>query len=123
MTLTMDWGVTGAILFGRQRSKAHHQTTGNYVEKTGPRFEPPYQHRATSHYTHGPYDHDRTRTVAIPNVGGFAGTTLKFPDIQFSLGYRADFFFGAMDGGIDAVKKESVGFYGPFATISIGLGG
>jgi hypothetical protein len=37
--------------------------------------------------------------------------------------YRADFFFGAMDGGIDTAKKENVGFYGPFATISIGLGG
>jgi hypothetical protein len=40
-----------------------------------------------------------------------------------SFGYRADFFFGAMDGGIDTRNTSTVSFHGPFATISIGLGG
>src|SRR6185437_13168392 len=40
-----------------------------------------------------------------------------------SFGYRADFFFGAMDGGIDTRNTSTVGFHGPFATISLGLGG
>lgn len=44
-------------------------------------------------------------------------------NFKLSLGYRADFFFGAIDGGIDARKSETVGFYGPFASIGIGLGG
>jgi|HubBroStandDraft_2_1064218.scaffolds.fasta_scaffold44336_3 hypothetical protein len=44
-------------------------------------------------------------------------------NFKVSAGYRADFFFGAMDGGLDTAKKENVGFYGPFATISVGLGG
>ena len=44
---------------------------------------------------------DRTRTVIVPNLGGFAGVSYCFPDAKLSLGYRADFFFGAMDGGID----------------------
>jgi hypothetical protein len=59
----------------------------------------------------------------VPNIGGMAGLSLKFPNAKVSLGYRADFFFGAMDGGIDIAHKENVGFYGPFAAISIGLGG
>jgi len=40
-----------------------------------------------------------------------------------SFGYRADFFFGAVDEGIDARHTKNLGFDGPFTTISIGLGG
>jgi len=61
--------------------------------------------------------------VIVPNIGGFAGLSLRFPNAKVSFGYRADAFFGAMDGGIDARKTYDRDFYGPFATISIGLGG
>lgn len=30
---------------------------------------------------------------------------------------------GVMDGGIDTAKSENVGFYGPFASVSAGIGG
>jgi hypothetical protein len=40
-----------------------------------------------------------------------------------SFGYRADGFFGAIDGGIDTYKSYNRGFFGPYANISIGLGG
>ncbi len=59
----------------------------------------------------------------MPNLGGFAGISFIFQSAKVSLGYRADFFFGAMDGGIDTAKNENVGFYGPFASVSVGLGG
>ena len=65
----------------------------------------------------------RLRSVIVPNVGGFAGLSFHYANAKVSFGYRADIFLGAMDGGIDAVKKENVGFYGPFASVSIGLGG
>jgi hypothetical protein len=45
------------------------------------------------------------------------------PNSEISLGYRADFFFGAVDGGLSTPEKETRGFYGPFAKISVGLGG
>jgi hypothetical protein len=63
------------------------------------------------------------RTIIVPNVGGFAGLSFHVENFKISAGYRADLFFGAMDGGIDAAKSENVGFYGPFATVSVGLGG
>ena len=59
----------------------------------------------------------------MPNLGGFAGISVKYPNAKISLGYRADFFFGAVDAGIDARRTKDLGFNGPFATISIGLGG
>jgi hypothetical protein len=40
-----------------------------------------------------------------------------------SVGYRADFFFGAMDTGLDTRDRETRSFYGPYASVSIGLGG
>ena len=61
--------------------------------------------------------------MTIPNVGGFAGVSFRYANAKVSFGYRGDFFFNAMDTGWDTRKSSTVGFYGPFATISIGLGG
>jgi hypothetical protein len=49
--------------------------------------------------------------------------TYRIQDFKISAGYRADFFFNAMDGGNDVRRSEKIGNYGPFATISFGLGG
>jgi hypothetical protein len=116
--LSFDGGINAAVLFGRQRAKIHHQTSGQYQQL---RFG---SEQGSRYVTYQPpaVNHTRVRTVTIPNVGGFAGLTYRIENFKMSAGYRADLFFGAMDGGIDAAKKENVGFYGPFASISIGLG-
>lgn len=112
----LDWGVNAALLFGRQKVRVQHQGTSQYRPATK------YARRyVKSHYSANPPA--RSRSVAVPNVGGFAGLTFRIENFKMSAGYRADFFFGAMDGGIDARKNETTGFYGPFASISFGLGG
>ena len=114
---SIDWGLNAALLFGRQKAVTHHQTTGQYhVQKYHNGFPSGY----TPLYSHSA-DHVRARSVVIPNVGGFAGVSVKFPNAKLSLGYRADYFFGAVDGGIDVRRSEDMSFHGPFATISIGL--
>jgi hypothetical protein len=115
--LTFDWGINAAVLFGRQKVKAHHETNSYHHYPTsgiviGTTTAPPNVRNPA-----------RSRSVTVPNIGGFAGLSLKFPNAKVSLGYRADFFFGAIDGGIDARKTYDRAFYGPFATVSIGLGG
>ena len=115
--LTFDWGVNAALLFGRQKAKIQHQTTG--------RFHSTYA-AATSlpiTYQRGPVDHTRSRGVVVPNIGGFAGFSVKYPNAKVSFGYKVDFFFGAMDGGVDVRRTEDIGFHGPYASISIGLRG
>lgn len=122
--LSFDWGVNAALLFGRQKTKIHRQTTALYHEAavTGYFFHrtslgtrvPVYDHQSTS---------DRSHNVVVPNVGGFAGISFKYSEARVSFGYKADFFFGAMDGGIDTRKTYNRSFYGPFASVSIGLGG
>lgn len=109
---TVDWGVNAALLFGRQKAKVSHQTTGRFSH--GKYLAPSYQNY--------PAPRTSARSVTIPDVGGFAGVSLKWPNAKISLGYRADFFFGAVDGGIDKRVSKTLGLNGPYASISVGLG-
>ncbi|HTO41342.1 MAG TPA: hypothetical protein VL026_10225 [Rhizomicrobium sp.] len=113
--LSFDWGVNAAVLFGRQKVNGSHKTSGVHM---GDFAAPP-----KSTYNLPTKFIARSRTVVVPNVGGFAGVSARYAHAKFSLGYRGDFFFGAMDGGIDARATHNRSFHGPFATISVGLGG
>jgi hypothetical protein len=116
----LDWGVNAALLFGKQKVRVHHQTTGHYQTGYAPFGTPP---TPVLVYHPAPVNVTRAKSITVPNVGGFAGISYQFANAKLSLGYRADFFFGAMDGGIDARKSFNRDFYGPYATVSIGLGG
>jgi hypothetical protein len=121
--LSFDWGVNGAVLFGRQKAHVSHFTSGAHITHK------PRVGSVAAHFTYNPIytpvdvDTTRTRSVTIPNLCVFAGLSVRYPNAKVSLGYRADMLFGAMDTGIDAHHSQNVGFHGPFATISIGLGG
>ena len=113
--ITFDWGINAALLFGRQKMRGHHQSTERYH---GHKYSANYR-KVLHHYSYNP---SRSRSITVPNVGGFAGFSLRWPNAKVSLGYRGDFFFGAMDGGVDTRKNETLGFNGPYASISVGLG-
>jgi hypothetical protein len=117
--ITFDWGAGAGILFGRQKASGN-QTTSEYRYRwAGGGFN---RHTYNELYHHSD-SHDRDRSVVVPNVGGQAALSLNWPNAKVSFGYRVDFFFGAIDGGIDTQQSQDIGFYGPFATVSIGLGG
>jgi hypothetical protein len=114
--LMLDVGVNAALLFGRQKARTRHNTAAYYKEPIKYGGYPALYPAQATHST-------RSRSVTVPNLGGFAGISLKYPNAKVALGYRADFFFGAIDTGIDQRRTKELGFYGPFATVSIGLGG
>jgi len=129
--LALDWGLDGAVLFGRQKVSGHHQTETNAFDKNGFRELGGFHNGPGSGYfytqsvTHDmppPVNIDRSREVTVPDVGATIGLSLVFPNAKVSLGYRADVFFGAMDGGIDTRKSENRAFYGPYASVSVGIG-
>jgi hypothetical protein len=119
-SIAVDWGVNGSLLFGRQRSRTHGQTTEVQVQTlynttVGAKGRVPvYQHPMPPLV--------RSKNVTVPNLGGFAGVSWRTANAKISLGYRADYFFNVLDGGIDAAQKENRAFYGPFASISVGIG-
>ncbi|HEY5238087.1 MAG TPA: hypothetical protein VIJ62_06880 [Rhizomicrobium sp.] len=114
--ISFDWGLNAAVLFGRQRAKIHHQTTGRYH---GSKYGS-YSFRKTVYSTGT--NRMRARMIVVPNVGATAALSFHYADAKVTLGYSADMFFGAMDGGIDAHKNENRSFYGPFVTVAVGLG-
>jgi len=119
MAVHLDWGVTGAVLFGRQKVKSDHQVSGRYVKGLA-------SGSLVSHYPtvpQAPVQVHRSRSVVVPDIEGFAAVSFRLPNSKISVGYRGDFFFDAMDVGLDASKNSTIGYYGPFATVSIGLGG
>jgi len=109
--LTLDWGVSAALLFGRQKAKIDHTTSGFH-----------YKYGVHSPYTHPHNDPLRSRNVTVPELSGFIGLSARLPHSKVSIGYKGDIWFGAMDTGIDARKTSNLTFNGPYASISIGLG-
>ena len=121
--LDFDWSLNAALLFGRQKTQTKHHSTERY--QTGGDFSNIVGVSLgnivlVSQTT--PPQRSRSRNVTVPNVGGSAGISFKYDNAKISFGYRADFFFNAIDGGIDARKNENRAFYGPYASISIGIG-
>jgi len=111
--LALDWGAGAALLFGRQKAKVKHHMSSAY-------FHGFSLYNISNHNTQ--FSTARSRRVTVPDLSGFAGISFRYVDAKLSLGYRADFFFGALDGGIDTRKSTTRGFYGPFASINVGLG-
>lgn len=119
--LTLDWSVNAAVLFGRQKTRTQHQSTGRYFSHNGLIiFVNTIAPQTTAQYVG--VSRTRSRNVTVPNVGGSVGLSWRLQNFKVSMGYKADFFFNAIDGGIDARKSENRAFYGPYASISIGLG-
>jgi iron complex outermembrane receptor protein len=118
--VALDWGLNAALLFGRQKASIHHQVTAQYHSG---KYSHPAQYPRITLYHHSTNPPARARTVIVPNIGGSLGVSFAYSSVKIDAGYRADMFFGAMDGGIDTRKSENRDFYGPFATISIGIGG
>ena len=139
--IAVDWGANGAVLFGRQRAAGVHKTRGAYycsgrfgayIGRTGScpvptpyhltRLNDQVQKSQISHYQHTK-SFNRSRMVTVPDIGAFVGLSMKYRNAKVSFGYRVDEFFGAVDGGIDNFKSENRGYYGPYANISVGIGG
>jgi len=114
--IAVDWGVNAAILFGRQRANLHHHSSTCYEHGMG------YLNSCLITTTQA-HPYNRSRRVTVPNLGGYAGLSVRYSNAKVSLGYRADEFFGAIDGGEYVAKKDNRGFYGPYLSLSVGLGG
>ncbi len=104
---SFDWGANAAILFGRQKTDLSLRTRdARYYPGAGYPLYTSGTVKVLSQSTNTP---SRNRTVIVPNIGGFAGLSWHLPNAKVSLGYRADFFFGAIDGGSLRRKRKRAG--------------
>jgi len=121
--LTLDFGINGAELFGRQKAKTDHATSAysKTAYRAGGARDYNFLYSRNSDPSHNHHS-TRSKSVSVPNIGGSIGISFRYPNFKFSLGYRYDTFLNAMDTGIDARKTSNLTFHGPYASISIGLG-
>jgi hypothetical protein len=119
--IAVDWNVDGSLLFGRQKSKGVHQSSKAHC--SGVFYQGVACNVGAPTVVHPAVPHDRSRSVTVPNIGGSLGLSFRSGDAKVNFGYRADIFFNAMDTGIDEYKSSNILFHGPYASISIGLGG
>lgn len=114
-SVSLDWGINAAILFGKQKnSEVHHSSSAyNCYGRICDNVHVQYAPRSSEARS--------AKNVTVPNLGGFAGVSYRVAEFKASAGYRADFFFHAIGTKIDVRKTSNTAFHGPFATISIGL--
>lgn len=126
--LSLDFGINGAVLFGRQKADVSHSTSRHDHDGSSTSYVTEVHHQThtihyVTHYANMPPAQHRTRNVTVPDLGGNIGISYRIENAKLGFGYRIDHFFGAMDGGIDTRRSEDLGFQGLFATFSVGLGG
>ena len=107
--LTFDWGVNArtAVRPADARS-THHQTTARLSRYNSAKY-----HRSIGIAVQAPVTRTHRATSPCPISAASRGCRSAISNAKISLGYRADFFFGAIDGGIDTRKTENRGFYRP----------
>jgi outer membrane receptor protein involved in Fe transport len=114
--INFDWGVNAALLFGQQ--KVSIQQTRLY--KKCPGFNG-FAGVTCTYIYNTPTSIPRSKNVTVPNLGGYVGASARYRNAKINLGYRVDWFFGAMDGGQEKAKSYDRGFYGPYLNVSLGL--
>ncbi|HVZ17804.1 MAG TPA: hypothetical protein VG897_11845, partial [Terriglobales bacterium] len=80
--IMLDWGVNVAVLFGKQKTKVRHQTSGqqHYAGYNADRPIPSYGYHSL--YNHPRVDISRSRSVTVPNIGGMGGFSIKWPNAK-----------------------------------------
>ena len=119
---SLDWGVNLGVLFGKRNASLHHTVNHCRVgwkeqcggEAEGIGYDLPSIVEPAD-------DVNRSSMVSVPNIGGYIGASMKYRNGKVSLGYRADTFFNAIDGGEETAKSYNRGFYGPYLNVSLGL--
>jgi outer membrane receptor protein involved in Fe transport len=121
--VSFDWGLNASVLFGQQKVVLHH--TAEHCRHTGLGINAGCDGvgiGGQDGQTHEP-DEDiyRSTSATVPNIGGYLGASVRYRNSKLSLGYRADTFFNAVDGGQQTKDTFNRGFYGPYLNVSLGL--
>jgi len=112
--LAIDWGLNASVLFGRQKANVDHQTYHCRAIGIKTNLQCAYTTSLAKTYK-------RSRNVAVPNLGGYLGASVRYQNAKIKLGYRADWFSNVIDGGQEVHKDSDRSFYGPYLKVSVGL--
>lgn len=113
--ILLDWGVNAGVLFGRRKySEEHHTSEAYHCVGRYCGTQPDINVSGSTNLN---------KNTTVPNLGGSIGISYQLGNMKLNAGYRADFFFGAMPAGDAGTGTSTVGFHGPYASLSVGVGG
>jgi len=121
-SLEAEFGLGGAVLFGRQTAKVSGDLRGDYHTgyaqqgKYGPGLQ-------VSDAYETPFSYHRSKSVTVPGVNANLGLSYTLGGLRLSGGYRIERYFDAIDGGIAERKTYDRQLDGPYMKVSIGFGG
>jgi hypothetical protein len=115
----LDWGLSGGVLFGKQKAAVNGEETGAYYsQKYGDWPKPPESETSTP--LNPP---SRSKSVTVPVLGAGLGLSYKIDRVNVGAGYRWERYFNAIDGGITEHKSYDRTIDGPYFKIAVGFGG
>jgi len=124
--VTLDGGVEGTVLFGRQTTNVKGEVRGGYDVQIFSKYIPLlglYGRRHTEGAYETPIESRRTRNATVPGVGVSLGLSYSVDAVKISGGYRLERYFNAIDAGILTSKRYDRNFDGPYFKVSVGFGG
>ncbi len=84
--------MNAAVLFGRKKASGTGEVLSTLCGLTATLSDCYNVHQT-------PHAFARSERATVPNLGGYLGASAVYRNSKISFGYRADTFFGAMDGG------------------------
>ena len=117
--LNIDAGLSGGVLFGKQKASITGSELANYFDAiyTLDEFLVPTTSTPT------PIDFHRSKSVSVPVVDLSLGLSYKVDRFDIGAGYRWERYFNAIDAGYAEHKSYDRTIDGPYFKIAVGFGG
>ncbi|HET9160139.1 MAG TPA: TonB-dependent receptor, partial [Caulobacteraceae bacterium] len=117
--VSLEAGVSGAVLFGNQEATATYETVDTLKRR---RNVSGYMTiLSTDPAASG--GHARSGSATVYSLGANLGLSYAVGRMKVSGGYRIDRFYNVLDGGVNTPKDEDRTIDGPYFKIAVGFGG
>ena len=120
--VSVDWSLSGGLLFGRQNARAVEETSGREITGTADEtnfFRDQYEHTIQETVKL----RDDSTSVQVPTVGASLGLSYTLDRLKVGAGYRWERYFDVIDGGIEERKTYDRTIDGPYFKLAVGFGG
>jgi outer membrane receptor protein involved in Fe transport len=117
----LDWSITGAALFGRQKTKATgvYEVNGDTTKYSHYVFERQLEPLTPTPIGVAP----RIKSATVPVADLSLGLSYEVQRVKVGAGYHWERYFNVLDAGYAQHKSYDRTFDGPYFKIAVGFGG
>ena len=120
--VSLDWSVSGGVLFGKQETAATGHEEGRYYANSGFQsivifWVPPIEVDPNE------VNISRSQSVTVPTASLSLGLSYNIDRMSIGAGYRWERYFDVLDVGFEDAKDADRTIDGPYFKLSVGFGG